>query len=779
MKFDWKNKLTKIIPLALLVGIVLVLLPAHFAHAIPAPASTGSCDITDFSLSACIGDTLYAVIHFVSLIFGVFIALILWVIELVLQFNMNVVNTTFVQTGFSVTLGLANLGFVLGIIIVALATILRRETYGIKSILWKLIIMAILVNFALVIAAPIIGFGNNLTMFFINGMPGGSAVANQNSVTSPLKGFDNLSSGIAGAFQPQRLITPENGPTTPSGSATGNFSAFNTAIQQGAGALGTVIGGVVGLVMSIVALIAMCIVLIVLFVMLLIRYVYLEVLLVIAPLAWMAWIFPGTSKHFSKWWDRFIKQVFFPAIAMFFIYLVVQIGGDISPGQNVSVVPVATSWIGGFLSALGFGILGNTIGSFINSALIIGLMMAGLTMASSLSTEGSKLAATAVGKVRDGVTGLAIKRGKKALRATGRGLGVDKAIQNARAGQLGKDMRGKKFLGIPGIGTAAGYLAGKLPKGAVAAAARAAAPYMANEDLVEEAKKNVPKDSAMVEKDLASGTLKNEEIFAWLAQRLKDNLLKPDDMVGKQTVDAFFKTHGDDIKAYGQGKLKYDYGILTGKTDNIRAAEDEVSKAKAAGNINADDALVKVQKDIKDQFGRMVYAVDDQVKASVLLAASYREMAQSWTKEIAGKTDINSMPEEQLKNMIGAFALYSPGLIAPLLKKAKSPALIKIEVNYKEAIRDKGGKIPGELAAEKAAILDSKTLTPVQKKDSADQIDALARNIAEKIGLPAADKRNPYTVVDHALGMNVAFFGGSEFEDRREGGAPKSQTTKP
>ena len=56
----------------------------------------------------------------------------------------------------------------LGIIVIALATILRIESYSIKKMLWKLVVMAILVNFGLVIIAPIFGFSNALTQYFLN-----------------------------------------------------------------------------------------------------------------------------------------------------------------------------------------------------------------------------------------------------------------------------------------------------------------------------------------------------------------------------------------------------------------------------------------------------------------------------------------------------------------------------------------------------------------------------------------------------------------------------------
>jgi len=57
-----------------------------------------------------------------------------------------IVSNGFVQQGWGIVRDVANLGFVLVIIVIALATILRRQEYGFKKLLPKLIAAAILVN---------------------------------------------------------------------------------------------------------------------------------------------------------------------------------------------------------------------------------------------------------------------------------------------------------------------------------------------------------------------------------------------------------------------------------------------------------------------------------------------------------------------------------------------------------------------------------------------------------------------------------------------------------
>jgi len=58
---------------------------------------------------------------------------------------------------------------------------------------------------------------------------------------------------------------------------------------------------------------------------LIVRILYIWFLLIIAPIAWMLWIMPDTSKYFSQWWNKFIQWSFFAPIYVFMIYLSLSI----------------------------------------------------------------------------------------------------------------------------------------------------------------------------------------------------------------------------------------------------------------------------------------------------------------------------------------------------------------------------------------------------------------------------------------------------------------------
>src|SRR3989344_6609258 len=158
-------------------------------------------------LGSAIAWIVYVINYIIATIFGVFISIIAWFIGIVIQINTNIVNTPIVQNGFSITLAVANLGFVMAIIVIAIMTILRYETYALKQTLWKLVAAAILVNFSLVIAGAILNFADNLSLYFLDGFNQGCTTGTSTGVpgftNSPL---DCFATSVAGAFAPQRVF---------------------------------------------------------------------------------------------------------------------------------------------------------------------------------------------------------------------------------------------------------------------------------------------------------------------------------------------------------------------------------------------------------------------------------------------------------------------------------------------------------------------------------------------------------------------------------------------
>ncbi len=67
-------------------------------------------------------------VYLIKIVASGFVVVAAAFIEMLIQMNSHIPELPAVQAGFKVTLAVANLGFVLGIIVIAIATILKRES---------------------------------------------------------------------------------------------------------------------------------------------------------------------------------------------------------------------------------------------------------------------------------------------------------------------------------------------------------------------------------------------------------------------------------------------------------------------------------------------------------------------------------------------------------------------------------------------------------------------------------------------------------------------------
>ena len=115
-------------------------------------------------------------VRFSALVFGV----VLWIEAQIIDYilsptNFSFTNALIVQTGWHITRDLANMFFILILLIIAFATVLRIQTYAIQQLWWKILVAALLINFSLVIAGFVIDFTQILTTFFIKQALGGGS----------------------------------------------------------------------------------------------------------------------------------------------------------------------------------------------------------------------------------------------------------------------------------------------------------------------------------------------------------------------------------------------------------------------------------------------------------------------------------------------------------------------------------------------------------------------------------------------------------------------------
>lgn len=216
------------------------------------------------------------------------------------------VNNAGVKAIWKFVRDFVNLFLIIGLIIVAIATIFRNKKYGWENTLWKLIVVALLVNFSLVISGMVVDVSNYLSYYFLNL----AESENQNLGEAMLKslGWKN------GEEQPDFLSEGKY-------QATGvpNSSAETAAAETGGWlAIGQFfLVDIVILLIGVFAIVA----LFAIFIAMIIRAVIIILLLSVSAAAFAAWIFPATEKVWKMWWEQFIKWCTFPIVFAFLLYI--------------------------------------------------------------------------------------------------------------------------------------------------------------------------------------------------------------------------------------------------------------------------------------------------------------------------------------------------------------------------------------------------------------------------------------------------------------------------
>ena len=312
--FKIKNKY-KIIFALLVFGAVFLVCGSVFAEVANTTAGTGVntgtavgsvSDQSNNAMKEITGDDT-AKPFFLLVWISSFAAGILVLLSLLINFSIaigsTVISLPIVQAGSQAMISFANLGFVFAIIVMAFATIFRVQSYAMKQILWKLIVAALLVNFSLTIAGAFISVSNIFTDFFLQGL-----------------NFKSFSDGLMGVLNPQGLVKVEDA------------SAWNKISSP----FGAIFKTMASLLFVIIFTFVIILTFLALAIMLLIRTVILGILLVIMPIVWLLWIFPGTSKYWSEWWSNFIRWTFFAPIVLFFTVLVISSGTQLKNIRDLS-----------------------------------------------------------------------------------------------------------------------------------------------------------------------------------------------------------------------------------------------------------------------------------------------------------------------------------------------------------------------------------------------------------------------------------------------------------
>ena len=563
------------------------------------------------------GKVLLFISSAISSLFGAIFGVVLYIEAQIIDYvlsptNFSFTNTPVVTLGWGITRDIANMFFILILLIIAFATVLKIQSYALKQLLWKVAVAALLINFSLVIAGFIIDFTQILTGFFLNQITGGGSLG-------------TITTRLASSMQILNFYNPAAPETITGG--LGQFGA--TAMAAGIGVILTL----VGLVITVFVFGATAIFLI-------IRILYIWFLLITAPLVWLLWILPETRSYFSQWWTAFIKWTFFAPAYVFMIYL------SLSMFNANGALKVGTFWkttINNWTSAPpGLSQVGmpSAIFQFI---LVIAMMFGSLIVAQKFGVEaagGAQKILTGWGEKSKNLAGRQLRRTALGIGAKPAGEGVE-----AKPGWL---VRGaQKFAGtaIPGRRLVAGQVF-KMAAGEAGTVEEAQKQFTSwTPEAIQAYLKKTPSS-------ISNDLFRNQQMGAALALKEKGKL----DKVGEARIKELATLASRQYPKQLDEILKVAPHLATAFNKNIKAIIAKIDKpdemmidslgyAQVAMNLNPQQMKTILQKGGNDKIKVLKDTVNLEFKS---LTSVEKDIIE---KEVIGKVDSDGKPiSKEMRN---------------------------------------------------------------------------------------------------------------------------------
>jgi len=353
--------------------------------------------------------------------------LLSWVLDASVFTKMPVV-----QAGWRICRDLANMFFVFILVYIAFCYILRIQSQSTKKLIVKVIIIAVLINFSLMIGGVIIDFSNVFFRFFVFGG------------LKPQDG-EKVTTSLANALKLQTLVESNILETPTASSTPEDWQAWiqNQMAQQNEK---TILIGFGKLMFTIIFTFLMIIVFGALIVILFVRLFQLWILLIFAPLAWTASLIKikGTPSDLAdNWWKNFLKWSFVAPILGMFIYLALETSKHLN---NLNVASNLNTSASNMMYS---------IQNILQMVLVAGFLIAGFIAGQKMG-EGIAGSALNLAKSTGGKVGGAIKD-RSTLLAARAGGAIGGAINKGAAENEGL----RAIVGLTGIGAASRYAVGK------------------------------------------------------------------------------------------------------------------------------------------------------------------------------------------------------------------------------------------------------------------------------------------------------------------------------
>jgi len=246
----------------------------------------------------------YLNVWFITFTIGSILSLFLW-LSCVLagwafHLNLHLIESSVIHAGMGITSGVANLGFIIALLVIGFSTMFRFKDYEMKKTLSRLIIAILLINFSLLIIGLFINISNALTEVLLGGPYSSVDQPVFVEVWNRFNVFSAYNAVMAGFWN---------------GWSISNIFA-RVFILPPFGLLGA---SLITLIAFVTVAFLAC--------SLFFRYIALTIIIIFSPIVWIGFIFPkleigGEGNLWKLWWTEFLRWLLFLPIVAFFFFLV-------------------------------------------------------------------------------------------------------------------------------------------------------------------------------------------------------------------------------------------------------------------------------------------------------------------------------------------------------------------------------------------------------------------------------------------------------------------------
>lgn len=183
-----------------------------------------------------------------------------------------------------------NLVFIIVLLFSAFATIFHVESYHLRGVLPRLVIMALLVNFSLPVAQVIIDIANIIMYFFINNLFPQTAAQSGFQIPALFGKYTNVGNMLS--------LTAGKDPMV--------LHIFNLVFTFMFGVTIFVIAGILA-----------------------VRLVILAFLLIMSPVGFVGFVVPGAANFADTWWRSLLRQAFTGPVLVFTLYFAISFASNV------------------------------------------------------------------------------------------------------------------------------------------------------------------------------------------------------------------------------------------------------------------------------------------------------------------------------------------------------------------------------------------------------------------------------------------------------------------